>query len=282
MSSVRRPASAALHALLAAALLPAAATAQATVNADVATANAYVWRGLTFTNRPVLQPDAYVTAPAGHGSVVAGVALNVEPAAYNGPRDQSVLGAESGTLVTASTLWSEYTRPAGPVSATMGVIGYVYPRANGIADAYNTAEVYARVAAGGPLAPAVAVYYDVLQVRGAYVEASLRHTVPAGAHVSLAFGAAAGASAGQGPEASGRQTAYFAGNGLTHVDLSAAATWTAGGLSVTPSVHGLLLRDAATRLTAPNELRAARLNLGVSLGWARAVRRARPAAIAKA
>ena len=65
---------AALTALALPAVRPAAACAQASVNADVTTANAYVWRGLTFTNRPVVQPHAHVTLPAGRGSVVAGAA----------------------------------------------------------------------------------------------------------------------------------------------------------------------------------------------------------------
>jgi hypothetical protein len=95
--------------------------------------------------------------------------------------------------------------------------------------------------------------------------------VPAGRHLGVTLGATAGLSVGQGTDPAGRQTAYFAGDGLTHVDLSAAATWTAGTVTVTPSVHGLLLRDVATRLTAPNELHARRVNLGVTLGWARAL-----------
>lgn len=250
---------------------PRAASAQATASADFATASAYVWRGVTFTNRPVFQPDAYVTVATGKGSAVAGVALNVEPVAYKGPRDLSVLGAESGTLVTATTLWAEYTRPVGALSVTGGVTGYVYPHANGVAAAYNTAEVYTKVAAAGPLAPTLAAYYDVAKVRGAYIEGALHHTVPAGPHVAVAFGAVAGVSAGQGADAAGGQSAYFAGSGVTHVDLSAAATWTAGAMTITPSVHGLVLRDAATRVTGPGEVHTRRLLLGVSLGWAHAL-----------
>lgn len=269
-------------ATLAAAVLlaghPAVAFAQATLNADLATLDAYVWRGLTFTNRPVLQPDAYVTVAAGKGSAVAGVALNVEPVAYKGVHDLSVLGTQAGTLVTATTLWAEYTRPVGVVSATGGITGYVYPHASGVADAYNTTEVYAKVAAGGPLAPSLAAYYDFVRVRGTYVEGALHHTVPASKRVAVTLGAAAGLSAGQGTDPAGRQTAYFAGSGLTHVDLSAVATWTAGAMTVAPSIHGLLLRDPATRLTAPDERHAYRVLLGVSVGWARALTHAHAAA----
>ena len=138
--------------------LPAALHAQSVLNADVAVASAYVWRGVTFTNRPVIQPDAYLTLSAGRGTIVAGAAFNMEPRAYDGARDISVLGAESGTLVTATTLWSEYTRPVGLATTTLGVTGYLYPHAAGIAAAYNTAEVYGKVAFGGALAPSPAKY----------------------------------------------------------------------------------------------------------------------------
>lgn len=247
--------------------LPIAAHAQVALNTDLVVASAFLFRGVTFTNRPVLQPDAYLTLPAGRGVVVTGAALNVEPLAYDGARDISVLGAESGTLVTATTLWSEYTRPVGRASATVGVTGYLYPQANGIAEAYNTAEVYAKAAFAAPLSPSLAAYYDVGQVRGAYLEAALRHSVAAGPRVALTFGALAGASLGQGPEAG--ETAYFASEGLTHVDLSAAATWTARAVTVTPSVHAVLDRDAATRLTAPGEQHRAKVWVGAAFGWAR-------------
>lgn len=274
-SPKRAPLAPALAAALAAVLAttPAAAQAQVTLNTDVVLASAYVFRGVTFTNRPVLQPDAYLTVAAGRGVVVTGAALNVEPVAYEGVRDLSVLGAESGTLVTATTLWSEYTRPMGRVSGTVGVTGYLYPHANGIAAAYNTAEVYTKLAFAGFLSPSLALYHDVGQVRGAYAEAGLRHTMPAGKRVALNFAGAAGVSLGQGTDARGRESAYFAGNGLTHVDLSVAATWSTGAVSITPNVHALFDRDAATRLTAPDERHAAKLTAGMSLGWGQALAR---------
>jgi hypothetical protein len=254
---------------LVAGLLPVVSHAQAVLSADVGVASAYVWRGVTFTNRPVIQPDAYLTVAAGRGTLVAGAALNMEPKAYEGARDISVLGAESGTLVTATTLWSEYARPVRGATATLGVAGYVYPRAAGVAAAYNTAELYAKAAFGGALAPSLAVYHDVAQVRGTYAEAGLRHVVPAGERLSLAFASVVGASLGQGADAAGAQTAYFAGDGITHVDVSASATWTTGATTITPTLHAILDEDAATRLTAPGEQRRGKLMVGVALGWAR-------------
>ncbi|MGZ8491373.1 MAG: hypothetical protein ACXWZS_04105, partial [Gemmatirosa sp.] len=245
-----------------------AAHAQVTLNADLVLANAFVWRGLTFTNRPVLQPDAYLTVAAGAGTFVTGAALNVEPVAYRGAHDLSVLGAESGTLVTATTLWGEYARPVGIASATLGVAGYVYPRAAGIAASYNTVEVYAKGALAAPLSPTLAIYYDVGQVRGAYAEAGLRHAIAATRRVSLAVAGTAGVSAGQGANGDGVETAYFVANGLTHVDLALTATWTASRVTVAPSVHAIVDRDAATQLTSPGERHRVKALVGLALGWA--------------
>ena len=52
---------------LAAGAMPA--SAQVTVGADASLYSSYVWRGLSLTNKPVLQPDVYVTFPAGKASV---------------------------------------------------------------------------------------------------------------------------------------------------------------------------------------------------------------------
>jgi hypothetical protein len=270
MTSLRLPRALRTLAVIGAALAAPApsAHAQVALNADLVLANAYVWRGLTFTNRPVLQPDAYLTVGAGAGAFVAGAALNVEPVAYTGARDLSILGAESGTLVTATTLWGEYTRPVGIASATLGVAGYVYPHANGIAAAYNTMELYAKGSLAAPLAPSLAVYYDVGQVRGAYLEAGLRHTITASRRLSFAVAGTAGVSAGQGVHRDGEQTAYFAGNGLTHVALSVSAAWAAGRVTVTPTVHALVDHDVATQLTSPGERHHGKLLLGVAFGWA--------------
>jgi hypothetical protein len=270
MTSSRCPRALRTLALVGAALAaPApAAHAQVALNADLILANAYVWRGLTFTNRPVLQPDAYVTVAAGAGTVVTGVALNVEPVAYRGTHDLSVLGAESGTLVTATTLWGEYSRPVGVATATLGVTGYVYPRAAGVAATYNTVEVYAKGALATPLAPTLAIYYDVGQVRGAYAEAGLRHVLSSTRRLTLAASGTAGVNVGQGADAAGRETAYFVGDGLTHVDLALTATWSASRVTIAPSVHGIVDRDAATQLTSPGERHRVKALVGVALGWA--------------
>ncbi|MEJ7812934.1 MAG: hypothetical protein WKG32_21140 [Gemmatimonadaceae bacterium] len=70
--------------LVLATLAPAAARAQRAVTLDVLVQNAFVWRGVTATNRPVLQPDAYLTTAAARGEVTLGAWASFEPARYDG------------------------------------------------------------------------------------------------------------------------------------------------------------------------------------------------------
>ncbi len=54
------------------------ASAQTTLGLDVGGFSSYVWRGLTYTNKPVIQPDLYVTIPVGKASVTAGGWANID------------------------------------------------------------------------------------------------------------------------------------------------------------------------------------------------------------
>ena len=59
------------------------ALAQATVGADLSMLSGYVWRGISVTNRPVGQPNAYVALPAGSISVTVGGWANVDLGQYD-------------------------------------------------------------------------------------------------------------------------------------------------------------------------------------------------------
>src|SRR3977135_3192694 len=69
--------------------------AQVTVGADLGAFSSYVWRGITYTNKFVLQPDAYLTFPTGPASFTAGGWFNIEPGKYDGPTDLSEGGGAS-------------------------------------------------------------------------------------------------------------------------------------------------------------------------------------------
>lgn len=149
------------------------AAAQVTLGADALVASAYVWRGLSLANRPLVQPDVYLVAPLARGELLLTAWANLEPARYAGAGDLSMNGPD-GAALTEWNLVAEYSRAAGPLAVTLGGILVRYPNARGYTAASNSGEVFARATLPRlPLAPRVGVHYDVDAVRGLYLEAGL-------------------------------------------------------------------------------------------------------------
>lgn len=256
-----------------------------TVSADLGLNSAYVWRGLTSTNRFVLEPELSLSIPLRAGTAVAfGAWANAEPTHYDGPRDISELGGARGPVVTSSQLWLEATRTRGESVLTLGATRYLYPNVGDLAAVYTTTEVYAVASVptvlGVALAPTLSAYVDLEAVGGAYVEGALSRAVavPVGARrrLPLSFGAALGWSIGQSaPDRAEDVASYFAREGVTHVDLSAGSEITVGGVSVAPVAHYILGRDPLARVTAPDESRRAKLWVGATLSWSAPIRRRR-------
>ena len=261
-------------AALAAAVQPAAA--QTTVGWDAALFSSYVWRGVTYTNKPVLQPDLYLTFPLGKASFTAGGWANIDLAKYDGSSDLSESGGSSAFNVAEFDWWGEFGIPVGKAALTAGATGYIYPNSASscvsgpcYTKASNTLEVYGKVALDVPLSPKVSAYYDVDKVKGLYVEGSISHGFPVGPK-TLTLGALAGWTGGQEFSTSDKSF-NFADNGLTHVDLSASMSFSAGSLSITPSVHGVITSDDATKVTKPNALDTGfKVWGGVTLSWSKA------------
>ena len=229
----------------------APAAAQVTVGADVALFSDYVWRGITYTNQFVIQPDAYVTIPAGKGSITGGGWFNIEPGAYDGAGDISENGAE-GAGVAEFDWWGELNYPVGVANLTGGVTGYVFPNDLGFTSDFNTVEVYGKVALGVPLSPKLSVWYDVDKVEGLYLEGSVSHALTVGPKLSINLGAIAGFNSGQDADldANGLPQAdfyNFIDKGFTHLDLSAAVPFSAGPFSISPVVHAVITGDDATK-----------------------------------
>lgn len=256
---------------LAALAVASPAAAQVTVGWDAALFSSYVWRGITYTNKPVLQPDAYVTIPLGKASVTAGGWANIDLGKYDGTDDLSESGGASAFNVAEFDWWGEIGVPAGPATLTAGVTGYIFPNDVGFTKDFNTIEVYGKAALSVPLNPKVSAYYDVDKIKGLYVEGSVSHGIPLGA-TSLNLGALVGWTGGQ--EVKAGELANFATSGLTHLDLSASVGLSAGPLSITPSVHGIFGFDDATHFHSASSL--ATLNTkfkvwgGVMISWSKA------------
>lgn len=260
-------------------------SAQASVALNAGLYSAYTWRGVTYTNNFVIQPDISATMPAGRMSVTGGLWANIEPARYDGFRDISENGGTSGFDVAEINWLGELGVPlAKQATLTAGATGYIFPNDDGLTSTSNSVELYGRVELDMPLNPTAALYYDIGPVKGAYMEGGISHTVSALNNVPLTFGALAGISAGQDAEldADGEPQAEsfnFEKNGFTHADLWASADFTAGTLAISPTLHVIVTGDETTKVSRmepdlatgmprPNRT-GAKLWFGVAIGWPR-------------
>jgi hypothetical protein len=231
------------------------ATAQVTLGADAALFSSYVWRGLSLTNKFVIQPDAYVSFPLGPTSLTVGGWANVEPSKYDDvPDDISEGGGLAGPDLTEFDWWAELGIPVGSVvTITPGATGYIYPNDGGLTEDNNTVEIYGKVSFATFLSPKLSVYYDVDKIKGAYIEASVSQGFPLTPALPLTLGALAGFSAGQEVNNSDpNELANFNESGLTHIDLSLSLPFSAGPLSIAPAFHFVINNDEFTKITKTN------------------------------
>ena len=261
----------------------APAAAQATIGADVGLFSDYVWRGITYTNKFVIQPDAYLTFPTGPATFTAGGWFNIEPGKYDGASDISEGGGESSFDVAEFDWWGEFNYPVKKANLTLGATGYYFPNDAGFTKVFNSYEIYGKVGLSVPLSPKLAAWYDVDKVKGLYVEGSVSHAIqPKDQKFSVVLGALAGFNAGQDADldANGIPQAEFFNfqdGGFTHLDLSAAVPFTAGPVSISPVVHVVITGDEATKFTKfdPNtgELNSKDVKVwfGGTISWSKAL-----------
>ena len=246
------------------------AVAQTSVGWDLGLYSKYVWRGLSLTNKPVLQPDLWVSVPVGSVALTVGGWANIEPVKYNKTNDISEGGGAAGPDLTEFDWWADLSKTFGLATVTVGATGYVYPNDFGLTKTSNTIEIYGKLGIDFPvLSPQINAYYDVDKVKGLYLEGSVSHSIPLSPAFSLTLGALAGYSAGQGYNVND-PSANFAKNDLTHVDLSASTDLTLGPLSVTPQFHFVINNDLATKFKAPNNTNAGtNIWFGASVSWSK-------------
>ncbi len=256
-----------LGGIVAALATAAPAAAQVTVGWDASAYSSYVWRGLTLSGKPVVQPDLYLTFPLGAASLTVGGWGNIELGKYDAPDIGEGGGAASPDL-TEFDWWGEISIPAGIATLTGGATGYIYPNDAGFTSDVNTLEFYGKVALGTVLSPKLSAYYDVKAVKGLYVEGSVSHGIPLGA-ATLNLGALAGYSSKMTPDPDD-DSFNFKDDGLTHVDLSASIGFDAGPLTIAPSVHLVLAQDEFTKFTKLNDKSDTKLWGGVTISWSKA------------
>jgi uncharacterized protein Gcw-chp len=263
--------------LVGASLCAVPSSAQTTVGADLYLYSSYVWRGLSLTNKPVAQPDLYLTIPFGNASFTAGGWGSIDLGKYDDLADDiSESGGSSSFNFAEFDWWGEVSFPVGKATLTGGVTGYLYPNdenaPNGfglIWNDFNTVEVYGKAAFDAPLSPKLSIYYDVDKVKGAYFEGSIGHSLQASEKVAVDLGATAGFNAGQGVSADD-PSFNFADDGFTHLDLSAGVPFEAGSLSITPVIHLVIAGDDRVKVASPTDLdKDAKLWGGVSISWSK-------------
>jgi hypothetical protein len=267
--------------LLTALAAAAPATAQVTLGWDAAVFSSYVWRGITFTNKPVLQPDLYLTVPIGKASLTAGGWANIDIGKYDDPsNDISESGGSSAFNFAEFDWWGEIGVPVGVATLTAGATGYIYPNDVGLTKDFNTVELYGKVALSTPLSPKVSAYYDVDKVKGLYVEGSVSHGFPLGAK-TLNLGALAAWTGGQEINKSDPNELFnFNESGVTHLDLSANVGFSAGSLTITPSIHGVFGFDDFTQFAKPTTTFDTKFKVwgGVTISWSKALGASKEAA----
>jgi hypothetical protein len=264
---------------------PPQAYAQAEIGAELGLFSSYVWRGLSLTNKPVAQPDVYVSFPAGNASITLGSWANFDLGKYDDPEnDISESGGVSAFNLSEYNPYGEVSFEAGKASVTGGIVVYIYPNdldesplGAGLDSESNTWEAYGTVGLDVPLAPSLSLYYDFDKIKGAYLEGAISHSVPLGEANTLDLGAAAGLSLGQEVSTDPDESANFFEDGFTHLDISAGVPLTAGVFSITPVLHFQISGDEFTKITSPTDESDVKLWGGVSIGWSNAVEEEAPA-----
>jgi hypothetical protein len=252
------------------------AQGQTEVGAQLDLFSSYVWRGLTLTNKPVAQPDLWVSFPAGNASITVGGWANIDIGKYDDPEnDISESGGLSAFNFSEFNPYAEVGFGTGKATLTGGIVGYFYPNDltdesnGGLNSDVNTWEMYGKVGLDVPLAPELSIYYDFDKIKGAYVEGAVSHSVPLGESRTLDLGGVVGLSLGQ--DESSDESFNFADDGFTHLDLSAGVPLTAGVFSITPVLHFQISGDEITKFTSPTNESDVKLWGGVSIGWSNAV-----------
>src|SRR6476659_51452 len=86
--------------------------AQTEVGVDLGLFSSYVWRGVTSTNKPVMQPAAYLSIPVANASVTLGAWSNIDLGKYDESADDiSASGGSSGFNLSEVNAYADVSFP---------------------------------------------------------------------------------------------------------------------------------------------------------------------------
>ena len=147
------------------------AAAQTEVGAQLDLFSSYVWRGVSLTNKPVMQPDLWVSFPAGNASITIGGWSSIDLGQYDDPDDDiSESGGLSAFNYAEFDPYAEVSFTTRKTTITGGITAYIYPNDvdeapnGGLGSGSNTWEAYGKVGFDVPLAPEFSIYYDFEKV----------------------------------------------------------------------------------------------------------------------
>ena len=170
----------AVYASMAVAALAPLAMAESEITVDYG--SSYIWRGQVLNSAAVVQPGMTVTTPIG---VYLNAWGNMDATKKN----------ELGGKFTEVDLTAGYSLPLeGPVSVDVGAINYLFPYHNeqGEDALDETSEIFASAGLDVLLAPTLSAYYDIDEIKGAYVNGSIGHSYAVTEKVSLDGGLSLG------------------------------------------------------------------------------------------
>lgn len=241
--------------VLASAPVPAAGQV---AGVDLTLATQDVWRGLLRTSRPVVQADGYLSTP-----LVSGIRLTAGgwaswEAFGSGPSSLTNCPSRSA-CVAEKRAWAEFDLTVAGAGVYAGWIGYFdrrFPTADGtnLGSRRATHELMASLwLPRAYLAPRLSGYFDVDEVGGGYLEASVGLPVLGNINARPFFALFLTAEAGYSFEQTfSRQrpgaTAYYDLGRLTHVDFGIGSNLplTLGRwLSTSASLHARIAVDEA-------------------------------------
>ena len=247
-------------------------SAQGYLGGSVTVSVPYVWRGIERASDVNAQGEVYGGLGFLGGYVSSGLWANLE-LSHQRATELSDLGGDAPGLGELDW-WAHYTKPFDRLQTTLGLIHYGHRAAGAGAD--NTAELYAVAQIRlHQFFPQLAFFYDVDEVVGLYVEASLEAALIANPYAKPRAAALVGVQSafnwGQEPSAQHpQQQANFARKGSTHTDLWIAALVRPFRLEG----HLTLNHDARTRIVAvaPDRVRPVRFWVALSVTGTRRIR----------
>jgi hypothetical protein len=132
----------------------------------------YVWRGQKLSNSWVIQPSVGIT----YGGFGANIWANLDS-------DAEKLGADNRFKHTETDLTATYGFSIDKLNLTAGYIYYALESAN------DTQEIFLSAKYDVILQPALTVYYDFVEGNGAFIVASIGHSVSITKDIPLNLGA---------------------------------------------------------------------------------------------